>query len=216
MSFSTAFNVAWTSNDPAAVFRLQRAVKTPGGALGAYTAWGNPTTLRTFLQKGAKPGWSYCYRVQASDPAGNPSAWSAPRCATLPLDDRSLAGKLGWTRPVGKPFYLGTVSLSKVKGAALGSARLRAGRIAVVVTKRPGGGVVGVYVGGKRVALLPTASKKAANRQVVPVRVRLTGNRSCSGLRRPAPRACGSTGSSPWCSRQGVVTMDRGTRPALW
>ena len=178
VTLSSAVPVSWSGRDvggAVAWYQVQRAVKAPGAALGGYRDWGGARTATSATMTGARPGFGYCFRVRAVDTTGNVSAWSAPRCSTMAGDDRVLAGRVGWSRPVVRTAYLRTVTTSRTRGAVLVLARSRGSSLALVVTTTPGGGVIGVYVKGRRVAVVPTTARRTTLKVIVAVKVRTTG-----------------------------------------
>jgi hypothetical protein len=108
------------------------------------------------------PGYQYCFQSQAVDKAGNASAWSPLMCTTRPLDDRSMTAGGGWTRPSASGFYLGTYSTSKTANAQLSRSGAAYSRVALVATRCPGCGTVGIYSG---TTLLKSVSLASATTQ---------------------------------------------------
>jgi hypothetical protein len=90
------------------------------------------------------------------------SAWSAPRCTSRALDDRSLRVGTGWLAKASTGYYFNTL----MSGARLGSVLTRPSaqldRVSVVATRCPTCGVVGVYVG---TSLVGTVNLYAATTQ---------------------------------------------------
>gem|GEM_PF-3447971 len=95
----------------------------------------------------AAPGTTYCFQVRSQDGAGN-FANSLPKCTTVPLDDRKLAGQ-GWTRAEGDGHFLGTVTRTSTKGSTLVRKGVQAKRLALVVQKKDKSGTVRVSFAGK-------------------------------------------------------------------
>jgi len=78
---------------------------------------------------------------------GATSQWSAERCISSPLDDRSLtAATAGWTRASWSAFYLGTATHTTKYGASLTRA-VQGKRFYLVATKCATCGTVSVYLG---------------------------------------------------------------------
>ena len=65
----------------------------------------------------------------------------------MPLNDTQLTHTGPWTQKYGTDYYLNTYSQTRTKGAKL-SKFVQADRLAVLVTKGPGFGTVGVYLAG--------------------------------------------------------------------
>lgn len=111
----------------------------------------------------ATPGTTYCFQVRAQDTAGN-FANSRQRCATVPLDDRKLAGQ-GWTRAEGAGHFLGTVTTTTKQGRTLIRKGVHAKRLALVVHKTQNSGTVKVTFAGKVLGTFSLQGK--AKRRVV-------------------------------------------------
>lgn len=112
----------------------------------------------------AKPGTTYCVHTRVTDGSAN-TAVSAPRCTTVPLDDRKLVGS-GWKRAKGKAHYLGTVTTTTTQGRILVRKGVRARRLALVVAKSPQGGKVEVRFAGKSLGTFSLKGKKATRKIV--------------------------------------------------
>jgi hypothetical protein len=52
-------------------------------------------------------GQTACFSVRAQDAAGNVSAWTAPRCMAVALDDRALTRSSGTRRITGSRYHRG-------------------------------------------------------------------------------------------------------------
>jgi hypothetical protein len=129
-------------------FRLRSERATWKSGFGSWTA---PSTWQSaaMASEAIAAGDTYCFEVQAADAAGNASDWSAPRCTARALDDRSLRSSSGWTRGTGHGYYSGTYTATKRKGATLSKSGVHLGRLALVATRCPKCGTVGVYAGAK-------------------------------------------------------------------
>ena len=182
VSLTSSVVVRWAAAPPSTVppttitsYQLQRAVKAPGGALGAYANYGGPRTT-TSVTVAMTAGYGYCLRVIATASNGLTSPPSAPRCTTRATDDRALvASRVGWVRGVSKTAYLRTVSASSRVGAVLVVPKSRGRSLALVVTKLPGGGTIGVYVKGKKVASVSTNARRLTPKAIVTLRVATAG-----------------------------------------
>ena len=81
-----------------------------------------PTALATASRSMSvftDPGTTYCFRARTRDVAGNLSAWSTPRCTTVPVDDASLRASAQWDRGPANGWLAGTYSSARAKGATL-------------------------------------------------------------------------------------------------
>lgn len=130
--------------------RWRRGDATTAQSLGGWEyprAW---SALRTGAVEAARltPGWTYCFSAQSVDHAGNRSAWTAPACTTLPLDDRALAVASGsWTRATHSAFAAGTATRSRQTASVLTRTKVRTDEVTLVATSCPTCGRVRVKVG---------------------------------------------------------------------
>jgi hypothetical protein len=115
-----------------------------------------------------RPGFRYCISARARVQVGLITAWSPLSCTVLPLGAGSLRPvTTGWTRHTAKSFYLDSAFVTKKLGATLRLAGVEGDQLAPVVTKCAGCGVLGVFVNGKLVKRIGTASVKTHHRVVV-------------------------------------------------
>lgn len=120
----------------------------------AYGAWQAPAswtaTTATSRSVTATAGSEVCAEVRARDVYGNTSAWSAPQCTTLAVDDRSLTPSgSGISRDTGTSADMAkTITRLTKSGGSLSSHTAGTGRtLSVVGESVAGGGSVKVYVG---------------------------------------------------------------------
>jgi hypothetical protein len=112
------------------------------------------------------PGGQACLRVRARDSASNVSPWSATKCVTVPLDDRSLTAR-GKVRRLSSALALsGTQSRLDTVGSSVSRAGQTGARVAVVVLRGPGQGAVDVLAGTTRLGRV-SLSASSWGRQVV-------------------------------------------------
>ncbi len=114
---------------------------------------------RTVIVKRGQ-GETLCYQVRAHAD-GKTSPWSKESCTSIPLDERVLGASGSWQRFKDKNTYDQTYSGSVDKGAELFIGGVFAKRIAVQVVKIDGGGVVAVFVDGKKMKEMNTQSASA-------------------------------------------------------
>ncbi len=84
-----------------------------GHRLGSWahpSAWRriDPGTLRV---RGLVDGQTACFSARSHDAAGNVSAWTAPRCTAVALDDRAMTGSTGTRRIAGARYFRGTATV---------------------------------------------------------------------------------------------------------
>ncbi|HEV2891762.1 MAG TPA: hypothetical protein VGX28_15430 [Frankiaceae bacterium] len=143
----TSVGFRWSATDATGVVAYDvRYRRAPyNGGFGGYTTSSNrpgpgysiPTTR----------GSTYCLSVRARDTLGNYSGWTAERCSTMPLDDRSLSVSSGWSRGSMTGYYASTYTASSRLGATMTLGNVSAKRLAVVATRCYGCGSVAVYIG---------------------------------------------------------------------
>lgn len=118
-----------------------------------------------------KAGRTYCLSSRARDSLSNIGAWSAERCTTTPVDDRTLVAGRGWSRVRGTGDYLSTYTASTRQGATLTLTGAKAKRVGLLVTTLPGGGTVQFSFAGARLGTFRLSSATARHRQLIPIRL---------------------------------------------
>ena len=146
--------------------RLTTATVTQG-----FTGWTRPAAwqgLTTTSRAASLPyGGTVCFAVRAHDRAGNVGAWSAHRCVTRHVDERTAFQRGTWDY-VYSPALLGYDGLrSTQQGAALSSRLTTVRRVGVVASTCPTCGTVGVYVGGALVGKISLVSSQLAHRRLL-------------------------------------------------
>lgn len=172
VALPTGIKVAWTGSDAAdfvAGYQVRWRSAAYNGSFGAWqtpAAWSDLTGAQ--LTHGSRPaGATYCYSARGHDPAGNWSAWSAPRCAIRPVDDRSLAVSAGWTRASAGPYWNGTYTTTTQLNAKLTRTGVRFNQLGILATKCPSCGKVRVSVGATTIGTVNLANPTIAHRQVI-------------------------------------------------
>jgi hypothetical protein len=162
-----SFRVSWSASTAEAGIkgydvRYRRA--RWNGRFGSFVTWRSLTPARraTFI---GSPGSTYCFSVRAIDLGGSASEWSAERCTAIPLDDRALRARGGWSRERGRGYYLKTYSLSFTRGAALVRRGVVAKRLALIATKCDSG-TVKVYWKGTLLKRINLASRVVRKKQL--------------------------------------------------
>ncbi len=155
-------------------YEVERQVGTYRAPLGAPTTWVTTTAIGGSLT--AKPGETVCLRVRGTDQGGNASAWSVPRCASVAVDDKTLKQKklnhksVWKTVKKAKGSYSKTYTQSSRQGATL-ALRVKARRIALLVSTGRGHGSVKVSLGKDKLGTYSLASSKGAQQVIIPVTV---------------------------------------------
>ncbi|MET9268849.1 hypothetical protein [Kribbella sp. NPDC003557] len=139
-------NVAPASGVASYDVRYRRATSA-----GAYSAYVQPWTgiTATSVDVSVAAGYEYCFSVRAKDKFGNVGGWSADRCFSRPLDDRSLAmATTGWARGASSKFYFGTDTQTTAYGKSL-TRTVQGKRFFLIATRCPTCGAVAVYAGSR-------------------------------------------------------------------
>lgn len=114
-----------------------------------------------------KPGQEYCLAVRARDHAGNVTAWTAMRCTTAPVDDRTLAAGHGWSRVADGRAYRRTLTQTQVSQAALTLRGAKSRRLWLVADTCATCGRVAVFAGRRRVGTINLYSRTPRNRRIL-------------------------------------------------
>jgi spore germination protein YaaH len=125
------------------------------------------------------PGHTYRFEVRATDRAGNVGDWaaSAPIGALLRQDSSgALAWSGSWAGAKAVSYSGGSVMASSSGGATMRYA-FTGRSIGVVLTRRPSGGKVKVYLDGTYITTIDTAASVLACRQLMFVRSWATSGR---------------------------------------
>ena len=162
-------DLAWSGSDPSGPttydVRVRRAPYNDG--FGSWSLFRHDTTsIRATLAR--QTGHTYCFSARARDTAGNQSPWSSSKCTAVPLNDTQLTHTGPWTQKYGTDYYLNTYSQTRTKGARL-SKFVQADRLAVLVTKGPGFGTVGVYLAGDLLKKINLGASTIKKKQLIQV-----------------------------------------------
>ena len=157
----TSFTVAWSATDVGSGIRgyaVRERVAPRTGVFGGWhvQTWNTTATVERFTH--AVPGSTSCFSVAAYDRAGNASAWSPPRCTTIPLDDSQLKPAGGWTQTLLAGAFRGSESRTRVEGATLTAPATRAARVGVLAEMCPTCGEITVTFAGQTIATYNLAS----------------------------------------------------------
>jgi hypothetical protein len=165
--FLASWSAVDTWSDEASYDVRYRQASYDGG-FGPTGIWHGETTIREDTFTG-EPGHTYCLSARARDTLSTLGDWSTERCTALPVDDRTLAARGGWTRASGPGNYLRTLTTSQRHAAVLKLAGVQARRLDLLVTRRPGAGAVKVGWNGTTLGTFNLASPTVARKQLVPV-----------------------------------------------
>lgn len=169
VTLSSTVGVRWSSDGGASSYdvRYRRAAPTQGFGNQAYPSGWQVTTAHAATIGGAPGGYTYCFSTRARDARPNLSTWSAERCTAVALDDRALSASSGWARAASSAYYASTYTATTRLGATLTKSGLQTSRLAVVATRCPSCGVIGVYVGGTLLKKLDLRSASTLRKQVL-------------------------------------------------
>jgi dipeptidyl aminopeptidase/acylaminoacyl peptidase len=144
---ASSATVTYMANDSSGVasYDVRYRTASSSGAFGNYVYPKTGTTGRSYVLALAG-GYEYCVSVRARDRVGNTSAWTAERCFSRPLDDRSLSAGTGWVRGTAAGLYYSTATSSTRYDASL-TRTIKMKRGYLLATKCSTCGVVAVYLG---------------------------------------------------------------------
>jgi len=144
---ASSATVTYLATDASGVasYDLRYRTASSSGAFSNYVYPKTGTTARSYVLALAG-GYEYCVSVRARDLVGNMSAWTAERCFSRPLDDRSLSVGTGWVRGTAAGLYYST-STSSVRYDASLARTIKMKRGYLLATKCSTCGVVAVYLG---------------------------------------------------------------------
>jgi hypothetical protein len=171
-TLASSIPVSWSGADwgsGVAYYQVRWNQAAYNGGFGAwqYPAGWQKLTSTTVTLTGAVPAVGYCFQVRAVDKVGNTGAWSAQKCSAVALDDRSLGASAGWSRVSWSLFYRGTATQTSKTGAYLTRPGAALTRVAVVATRCPTCGTVGVYVNGSSVGTVNLYSATTVRQAVI-------------------------------------------------
>lgn len=115
------------------------------------------------------PSGTHTFGVAARDALGNVDATPATRSFTLPRNNKALAHSKGWKKAKRAGHFLKSYSATSKKGAKLTTRASSITRIALVVSKGRGFGVVKVYLGKRLLKKVNLASTRAQKRKAVSI-----------------------------------------------
>jgi hypothetical protein len=170
-NLTRTFSISWSGGDGAsgtAGYDVQYRSAGYDGVFGPPMLWQSATTATSASFTGS-PGSTYCFSTRALDAVGNLSPWSAESCTALPLTNTSLTHSTGWSKRTGSGYYLKSYSVSSRQGASLTRRGVLTRRIAVVVTKCPTCGTLGVYWNGTLLKKLSLAASATRKKQLITV-----------------------------------------------
>lgn len=146
----TSVAAGWAGKDTwsnVASYDVRYQAAAWNGAFGPQLPWKNATTAGSATFPG-RPGRTYCLSARSRDVVGNVGLWTAQRCTTTPVDDRSMTASAGWKRLLGNGFFQRTYTSTSRKGATLTLAGVRAKRLGLLVTTGRADGTVKVLLNG--------------------------------------------------------------------
>jgi hypothetical protein len=136
----------------------------PGATALSTAISGGAGVLATtsYRLTGLVAGYDYCFRVIATDNAGNVSVASKLACTARLIDDKSAVHSAGWTQAKSAAYYAGTFSTAKSANRTLTIAGFRGVRLGIMAVQCSTCGAIKVYVG---TTLIKTVSLVSAVRK---------------------------------------------------
>ncbi|MFP5351074.1 MAG: GH25 family lysozyme [Actinomycetota bacterium] len=165
-SLASTIAVAWTAVEADARYDVRYRAAPHGEGFGRSLSLRSGIAT-TEAQLDAEPGTAYCFSVRAADAAGNVSAWSAERCTTTAVDDRSLRASSGWTRGTGRVHYLRTFTKASRRATRLTANDAMVRGISLVAQRCPGCGRVAVLFNGRRVGAANLDARRTLSKRVI-------------------------------------------------
>lgn len=168
---ATSFPVAWLASDrwsEVTSADVQYRVAPWNGGFGSTTTWKSATSATSATFAGSA-GRTYCLSARSRDSVGNVGAWSAERCTSTPIDDRTLATSGSWYRGTSSSFYAGTYTRSKTKGAALTRTGVQGRQLALLVSTCSSCGSVRVTFNGATLGTYSLFSTTTVRRKIIQV-----------------------------------------------
>lgn len=147
-------------------YSLEKRVAPHKKSFGPWQPAGTFTT--TVAEQTLEPGYSYCFRVSATNGAGTSSAPSNRTCTALPLDDRALSPSGPWKFAQADGFYLNTHTVSSTRGATL-KERVKARRLVLVARVCPTCGKVKVSMGKTLLRKISLKRATIGKKRVIPI-----------------------------------------------
>jgi hypothetical protein len=171
-TLASSIPVSWTGSDWGSGIASYQVRWNKAAYNGGFGAWQYPAawqklTSTTVTLTGVVPAVGYCFQTRAVDKIGNTGAWSTQKCSAVALDDRSLAASTGWSRVSSSLFYRGTATQTSRAGVSLTRPGAALTRVALVATRCPTCGTVGVYVNGTKVGTINLYSATTVRQAVI-------------------------------------------------
>lgn len=168
LNVGTRILAGWIGDDLWSPIRyeVQRQVAAYDGDFAAAELWRSLSV--TDAAYPAEAGQTVCLKVRGVDQAGNAGPWSVARCATTPVNDRTLRAK-GWQQRKGKGYFSGDYVTTRRRGSRLVLPGVQARRLALLVAVGRGNGTVSVSLGKKKLGSYSFAAHAKAKQVVVPV-----------------------------------------------
>jgi hypothetical protein len=127
----------WSGSDPGgtgvASYDVQYDTAPWNGPYSAW-AWAKMATTLTTSSLATGYGRTVCFRVRATDRAGNQSVW-AQRCTSIPVRARSMTYSRLWTRATNAAYFSGEAFATKYNGQNATLAGLQAQHMWLIATK---------------------------------------------------------------------------------
>jgi hypothetical protein len=168
VTLDTNVPVSWSATDLSGIAHYDVQVETAGwnGTFGAFSAYKTATTLKSATFTGAA-GHTYCFRVRATDNAGNTSGFTAAKCTAVGLRAGSLAYSTGWKSQSSSSYFGGSAEYTTTSHATATRTGAQAKRVYLIVTKCATCGSVQVKWNGTVTANISLVASGTAHKQAI-------------------------------------------------
>jgi hypothetical protein len=167
-TLASSFLVKWTATDPSGIdhFDVERRVLPWNAGAGSWAAWRTGTTATSSTATGTS-GYTYCFRVRATDGHGNTSAFSGQRCTAIPLRSDQLTYSSGWSKVTVAGAYGGFVKKTTTTAKYATRTGVWAESLSLVATKCAACGSVKVTWNGATIKSVSLHTSSTARKQVI-------------------------------------------------
>jgi hypothetical protein len=168
VTLATSFPVSWSATDLSGIAHYDVQVETAGwnGGFGAFSGFKNATTATSANFTGS-PGHTYCFRVRATDNAGNTSGYTAVKCTAVGLKASSLSYSAGWKSQNSSAYYGGAATYTTTSHATSTRTGVWAKRVFLIATKCSTCGTVQIKWNSTVTANISLVASGTAHKQVI-------------------------------------------------
>ena len=176
LSLSTGFQTSWETSDlwPGRIGTdvRYRSAKWNAG-FTARKIWRQNTAAASAPFR-ARPGQTYCFSARGHSTVTrfgtNVGPWSAERCLTTPVDDRTATANGRWKQRSHPDYYESTYRQTRHHGDTLTLRNITARQLDLLVATGPGNGRISVTFAGTRLGSYRLTSDTNTTKQVLRVK----------------------------------------------